>query len=442
MNNHLKSICLSLLIAALAPSNAFSQSTDEKIGAAMNVGDWFALDSIYAATPKDSINPYLEVLSRCLIGNRLNRPDVSIPAFKELLNSRQLDLDMLVQSVYMFGMDLSHEGHNTEAASMTKAVVTQTKQYLDSATVEGLSRAADRYAALAQYTPYQIEFPGDENPAVPFTIVPVGPKDKGSVHMHLSDSFINGLEADITFDTGAGVNMASPEMARRYNLVPMEGALITVAGMGKSTGYYAIAKELKIGNIIVKDVPFVVADMSSRNEEADAYFESFNLIVGSELMLQLKNLTIDFASSQITVAKEAQQRTGISPNLCFSSGMNLLTKGTILGAPVILCLDSGDAGFGSVDSDFYESHKEYVTAHGHLDKVRSAGVGGFDEVPCYYVPDMHVTLGGSTVTPAEFVVKLQPDATMDYQARIGLRTMLLFSKMHFNLVDFVLTTEY
>ena len=66
-----------------------AQSTDERIAHAMNTSDWFALDSIYNEAPKDSINPFLEVLSRGLLGNRLNRPNVSIPAFEDLLNNRQ-----------------------------------------------------------------------------------------------------------------------------------------------------------------------------------------------------------------------------------------------------------------------------------------------------------------------------------------------------------------
>lgn len=428
------------LIAALLPMSAFSQSIDEKIGLAMNSSNWFELDSLYNSVPKDSINPFLEVFSRCLIGNRLNRTDVSIPAFQELLNSGQLDLGNLVSSAQMFGIDLSREGYNAEAASMINSIVAQTKQYLDSAAIADLTLSANRYSALASYKPYQIEFPLSGEALIPFSIVPVGPKDKGSVHIHLTNSTINGIEADITFDTGAGVNMASQEMAEKYNLIPLEGAKITVGGIGKSDGYLAIAKEIKVGNIIVRDVPFVVASMSSYNEEADAYINSFNLILGSELMLKLKDLTLDFSKNQITVAKEIQPRRNIAPNLCFSSGMNLLTKGAVEGYPSLMCLDSGDASFGSVYSGFYELHPQLVTDTARADTIRAAGVGGVVQLPCFYVPDMAVTMGSNTVTPSEFVVYTQRDNSDSYDVRIGLRTMMLFDKVNFNMVDFVVTT--
>lgn len=427
------------IIACLVSSTAFPQSIDEKIGNAMNASDWFALDSIYSVTPKDSINPFLEVFSRCLIGNRLNRTDVSIPAFQELLNSHSLDMSNLISSMHMFGVDLSREGYNAEAASMINSILGQAEQYMDSATVSGLKSTANRYAALANYKPYQTMFPQSTRATIPFTIVPVGPKEKGSVLMHLQNSLINGLEAEITFDTGAGTNITSPEMAEKYQLIPLEGSRQTVVGVGKRDGYYAIAKELRMGDIVVKDVPFVVLSLSSDNEEADQYMDSFSIVVGGELMLRLKDLTIDFANRKITIPTEAPERSAARPNMCFSNGLNLLTKGTIRNVPATMCIDSGDASFGALSSYYYERDSTNIQSFGRLDTIRSAGIGGYTIMPCYILPETPVRIGGTTVEPSGLVVKTQNDG--GYDVNIGLRTLMLFSRVRFNMVDFVLTTE-
>lgn len=427
------------LLAGWVSLTAGALTIDERIGNAMNAADWFALDSIYKAAPKDSIHPFLEVFARCLTGNRLNRPDVSIPAFKELLNSQSLDLGNLVSSTHMFGMDLSRQGMNAEAASMINSVVDQTRQYLDPATIDGLTASANRYAALARYNPYMIDMPESPEARVPFTIVPVGPKDKNSVLMHLLDSSINGRDADITFDTGAGANMISSEMAAKYDLTPLDGTRITVAGVDRREGCIAMANEIKLGDITIRDVPFVVVDLSSGNDEADKYIGCFNIVVGSELMLRLKDLTIDFTNRRIVVPATAPQRGDATPNLCFSNGMNLLAKGAVGGEPILMCIDSGDAAFGSLNAGFYETNKELVDRRGRPDTLRHAGIGGVSIMPCYYVPDLPVALGGTTVVPAELVVKTRDDG--GYHFNLGLRTMMLFGKMRFNLVDFVLTTE-
>lgn len=437
----LRKFILAVLLGAGSLS-AFSQSIDEKIGDAMNASDWFALDSIYSATPKDSIHPFLEVYSRCLLGNRLNRPDISIPAFQELLStqSQNLDLGNLISSTYMLGMDLSRVGRNAEAASYTEAVISSARQYLDPMTLQGLTAVANRYASLAQYHPYQIEMPQGDMATVPFAIVPVGPAEKGSVHIHLTESAINGIAADITFDTGAGANIISVEMAEKYNLIPLDSARISVVGMADRTGEVAIAKELKIGDITIRDVPFIVMRLTSDNEEADQYFETFNIIVGSELMLQLKDLTIDFINRKITIPTVAPIRSGATPNMCFSSTMNLLAKGKLLDEQMLICLDSGDASFGVAGNKFYAANKEWIDRCGRHDSIRIAGIAGTAVEQCYYVPDLPVTIGETTVTPAEFVVKTQTAATPEnYDARIGLRTMMLYGAIRFNMVDFVVS---
>ncbi|WP_297071376.1 retropepsin-like aspartic protease [uncultured Duncaniella sp.] len=431
-------ICI-MFVAGLKFS---AQTIDEKIGKAMNESDWFALDSMYRTTPKDSIDPFLEVFSRCLLGNRLNRTDISIPAFQELLSTYSLDISNLASSIYMYGMDLSREGRNAEAASMINDIVSQTRQYLDSVTINRLTTTANRYSALSAYKPYQIEFPDGKEAIIPFTIVPVGPTEKGSVLMHLTQSYINGEEADITFDTGAGSNMISIEMAKRLNLIPLDSATITVIGVDRREGYIAIAKELKIGNIIVRDVPFTVISLSSDNKEADQYIECFNIVVGSELMLHLKDLTIDFFKRHITVPTAAPKRTDRPSNLCFSPTMNLLTKGTVLNTDLLMCIDSGDASYGSLNNDFYSANADYIKSHATLDSIREAGIAGVIVTECYKVPGMPVCIGGHMVFPPELTVKLGTDVMIgDYECNIGIKTLMLYQKVRFNLVDFVLTTK-
>lgn len=323
----MKKFILTLWIYLGSFSLGYSQSSDEKIADAMNNSDWFALDSLYQTEPRDSISDFFEIYSRCLIGNRLNRPDVSIPAFTELFNtqSENLDLGNLLNSSMMFAMDLSRIGDNEAAAKMLSSTLDSIRTHLDSTTIVGVQQFINQYEALSKYNPYKITF---ENSAgtIPFEIVPVGPEKNNSVLIHLRDSYINGVEADITFDTGAGVNIISKSLALKYNLIPLE-ASSTVGGVGIQNGNYAIAKELKIGDMIITDVPFYVINITTNNEEADKYIDCFNIVVGSELMLQLKDLTIDFVNHKITIPSVAPKRSQVFPNMCFSSSMNFIEQG-------------------------------------------------------------------------------------------------------------------
>lgn len=407
----------------------------------MNTSDWFALDSIYNEAPKGSINPFLEVFSRGLIGNRLNRPNVSIPAFEELLNnySASLDLSNLLNSAVMLSMDYSKVGDNAKAASVLTSVLDATRQHLDSAAIEGVQLYIDRYNSLAAYRPYTISIEGSHG-IVPFKLAPVGNPEKQAVLMKLENSTINGMEADIIFDTGAGVNIISDSLAQKLNLIPLE-AYNNVLGIGRQRAQYVIAKEIKLGNITVKDAPFVIVDFRVDNEEANRYMDCLSLVVGGELMLQLKDLTIDFENCEITVPAIAPEKSNIRPNMNFSPQMNLITKGIIHNNPMWICIDTGDASFGSLNGDFFEKNKDYVLANSTPETVRTAGIGGVHISEAYKLPDVNITMGGSSVTVPQITVNpVTNPLNSDCECNLGVKSLMQFGRIHFNMVDFTITT--
>lgn len=338
----------------------------------------------------------------------------------------------------MFAMDLGRSGDNATAGAVINSVLNSTKQYLDSATINTFQQQINQYTALSHYSPYTIKFES-ENGRIPFTIASVGKEGHESVLMRLTDSYINGMKTDITFDTGAAMNIISDSLARQFNLIPLNDSG-NVTGIGQASGKLAIAKELKIGNISITDVPFLVIDITSNNEEADKFMGCFNIVVGSELMLRLKDLTLDFVDRHICIPANPPCKTDIPSNICFSSQMNLLTNGVIHNNPMLMCIDSGDASFGSLGSNFYDKNKDFITSNFKMDTIRTAGIGGVHLSECYEMSGLKLTLGNNSVVIPNIIVLLQ-DSPNGYDCNLGLKTLMLFDKIRFNLVDFVLTTE-
>ena len=420
----------------------FSQSYDEKIAEAMNSGDWIALDSVYNEAPKDSIWDFLEVYSRCLIGNRLNRPEVSIPAFAELLqnHSEELDLGNLVSSSLMYAIDLSKLGKNKDAAELLNSILDATKQYLDSTNVAVIQNQLDLYTALSAYNPYTLSFQG-ETATIPISIIN-SENDKGS-RLKLDDCSINGIETDITFDTGAALNVISQEMADKLQLIPLDASVI-VGGINDVGGKYVLAKELKFGNLTVTDVPFVILPLETGNEEADKFLHQYGIIIGTPFMLQIKDFTIDFINNEITIPAIAPERTCQKPNMFFGDGLTFSAKGKVLNDPMSMHIDTGNADYADLGSQFYVNNKEFVETHGKLESVGRAGAGGVHKSEAYLVSDIPVELGGNTVVPAEILVAIEDlsdISALRFDCNIGLKTLMMFGKVHFNLIDFVLSTE-
>lgn len=431
-----------ILILVLSCIATKAQTIDERIGAAINSSDNFGLYDIYYNAQKDSIDPFLEVFSRCLIGNRFNRPDISIPAFDELLKkqSDRLDLNLLLQCSVMFSMDLSRVGKNEEAYNLMSAVLSSACQMVDSVSLSPYADMMDRYKAFTKYSPYSISISGEKGIA-PFDTIRVGKPDSKQYLMQITEAAINGHPANITFDTGAGVNVITDSLANAYGLELLD-ANVAATGVASSAGRYAVAKELKLGNITVKDVPFYVIDIRSHHEEADKYTNVFELVVGSELMLQLKDVTLDFSAKEIQVPLITSAPSNVRPNMSFSSDMNLLTAAETNQQPLLIKLDSGDSSYGRLNKAFFEANKDYLTSQCQSDTVNQAGVGGVWSVLCYKLQDATLNIGGNTVKLPSIQVQTeqQENHYMD-DNNLGLMSMMLFRKVRFNLVDMVFSTE-
>ena len=433
---------LFLIIIAIVCIAAKAQSIDERLGSAMNSSDHFGLYDAYYGAPRDSISPFMEIFSRCMIGNRFNRPDISIPAFNRLIKRHSGDLgpELRLQCAVMYSMDLSRVGRNKEACKVLSSALASAGNKVDRADLVAYKNMAEQYRALAKFSPYSISWDGERG-VIPFDTVPAGKPESRQYLMQLTEAQVNGRQARITFDTGAGANVITDSLAKIYGLELLD-AHVSATGVETSHGHYAIAKELKMGNITVRDVPFYVIDISSHNEKADQYLNALGLVVGSELMLQLKDVVIDFTTKEIQVPNTTALPSNERPNMCFSSGMNLLASAKVNGQPIQIVLDSGNAGYGNLNKAFFEANRDFLTSSCQTDTVNMAGVGGVWSILCYKLQDAGLDIGGSTIKiPYVSVQSKQQDEGYMAENNLGLKSMMLFRKVRFNLVDMAFSAE-
>lgn len=428
---------LSSIIVSLV---GYARNCDKPITDAIVASDWFALDSIYTGAPKDSISDFLEIYSRCLIGNRFNRTDVSIPAFTELFETQsgQMDLNTRLSSALMFAMDISRAGENQKAAHVLNSVISEVSSSGSMSSLESYRQFATLYSALSAFSPYRLAFDNDTVGTIPFALAQVGPKEKGNVVMRLKQSTLNGLEANINFDTGAGINIISEEVSAKYDLTPLNLTL-SVKGVRSSKGRYVMAKELKLGNITLRDVPFLVLPMSAKNKEGDKFFSKIEIIVGSEVMLHLKDVTLDFENNEIIVPAVPPVRSGERPNMHFSASMNLDAKVLVRDTPVVACIDTGNTSFGNLNHDFFKNNEDYVLSHSTKENFRVAGIGGVHKEKCYRTSDLPLTLGKSNVIVP--YLDVFADKKVGVKNNIGLRTLIQYKKIRFNMVDFCIFAD-
>ncbi|MDE7336054.1 MAG: hypothetical protein K2N10_07080 [Muribaculaceae bacterium] len=122
--------------------------------------------------------------------------------------------------------------------------------------------------------------------------------------------------------------------------------------------------------------------------------------------------------------------------------MNFLAAAEINNQPLLLLLDSGNANHGNLNKVFFEQNKEFLTSHCQSNIVRQGGVGGTWSTACYTLPDAKLTLGNNSVTIPEITVLTEEPGNGNVSDNcLGLKSMMLFKKLRFNLVDMTLSSE-
>lgn len=425
---------LSITASALIATLSFAQSTDEKVGAMMNAGQWFELRE-FMETGSDSIHPFLDLYGKAMIAHFFNRPEQAVKYCSDLLGSPHIALSNVASVGLLMCSDISKLGDNTGAAQSLESIDAAIKPYyshLDSSIVAAISTDIAKYKALSAYKVNTLK-PFGAKAIVSFTLVPVGTDSTKQEAMNLTGR-INGRGCDMTFDTGAGVNVISDSLAAAMQLDILDVDL-TARGIGLQSAKLAIAKELTIGELTIYNVPFFVMTILSGHHEADKYMSHFQIVVGKNIMESMKYFTIDFEDKTITVTSESGIPASVSPNLCLSSTNNYrLRCYTADGTPVILNPDTGDTSYGVLNSNMLPLIQSRYSLELAPENIRMAGAGGVLESRYYYVKKIPLSIGGVMVTIPEMPLLTSSSADhFEYDGRLGLATFMLFRSVLFDL---------
>lgn len=427
-----------VLICFIFCGNIYAQSANEIIASDVNTGQWFALERHLTESATDSVSPFMGLIGRAFTATKFNQPEESVEAFEELLNnySESLGLSNILMMSHLMANDLSKLGRNAEAAELINDIVEATRQHLDSVTIESFSNLAKQYEAFSHFTINRLILPDNESPRIEFDLDSIHTEDSNSCYMKLRNSLLNGKPLAFTFDTGAGVNIISDSLAVEYGIKPLD-ASVSAMGMDFQDGWLGLADEIKIGNIIIKNVPFYVITISTGNEEIDQDAKHLNMLLGIQVMQVLKEFTVDFTAREITVASSPASHPGIVPNMCYSNSLQLI--GNFNNGEIQAIIDTGDAEYCSLSKKYYLRHKEEIIAHGTPDTERTGGAGGIRVTEGYNLSDFHLTLDGHTVILPE--VYVSEDYQQESDGIIGIDALCLFKRLHFNMNDMTLTVE-
>ncbi len=410
-----------------------SQEADAAAGRCINEERWFELRDIYRAD-SSLMSPFMRAFSKTMLCQVFNRTAEANANILHLVRNYQEEMGMgnVCSMIMLYADNCSRLGDNAGAAATLGKFAAQVEQTADSSFVAELHRREEMYASLAQYRLYDI---AGGDCTVPFHTVQVADSTQA---MMFVEGKINGRAARMVFDTGAGYNVVTPDVARRYGMRIVAGQVLA-EGIRRNAGLVAVADSLCMGQLVVRNVVFAVLDMTIGNERAAGVMSSFSIILGQPLLRQFGKYAVSFADNSITLTRKSQPQHRI-PNMCMRN--TPMVEAVKDGRSIALTLDTGtpDTMFGNA---FYHDFSAEVARDGHWDIVGSAGYGGVGYDSVFRLPKVKLSVGGKTFALGNVPVSAMStgNALTAGYGRLGIDFFRLWKKVTVDNVNMTIEME-
>ena len=370
----------------------FAQDADSLAGKYLNESDWFRLQTLYRSD-STRMSPFIRCFSKAMLAQFLNKPAEANVSIRRLLSDYQKEIGFgnVTSMMTLMARNHSQLGQNKEAGQLLRKFVAQLQGKVDEKVTAPFVAQAERYEALARYNINHLATQTNNNP-VDFQLKEVG--DSGQVLMFMRGK-INGKTNDFIFDTGAGYNVITPELAQKYGLELLEGSIRT-EGTRTIQGRIAIAKHLVLGSITLENAPFLVLDVSQGNEMIKGMTAPLQLIIGQPFLRLFGKYTIDFAQRQIVFTRNTTPQD-VESNLTLTGGDIMQVKATKDGRMFPITLDTG-ATTTSMGPDYYKDFTTEVTRDGKWDIRGGSGYGGVVYNSVFVMPSISFEIGGKSMT--------------------------------------------
>jgi len=230
---------------------------------------------------------------------------------------------------------------------------------------------------------------------------------------------VNGRPEEFRFvlDTGSGISVISEETARALNVKPVAkgGFAKGIGGDGKFQIVYGFAREMDIGDVIVRNVPVYIRKFHSPG--VDGY-------IGLSLISKFIT-TVDYGEQMFTLERRSDESATAEVPGGVSLPLRLTSSGFLSGevqvegieSPLNFIVDTGASV--SVISDDIAAHDALVP-HAKTEKMRVIGSAGVTEdVPSFLLPKISFgTHSRSSITAIALDLDLINEASGFEQAGI------------------------
>lgn len=409
--------------------NISAQSADERIVTAINNERWFDLSELYGKHKAEIQTPILDPMLKFLTNHYSNQNDSALYYGAKLINEYNSELGGLVGNfIYLMSSDLARKGEYYKAASILK-------QYNNTLKAENkmperiFIAYENQYSAIAERGGFSVIKPKSD------VKVPIK-HENGLINIDIK---LNNYSCNAILDTGSGENIISKKMADKLGLYIYNFPGTTIGGISKEESSFAIADTLKIGNIIYKNIPFQVVDMTLDNEAANEAIDKLKLdcIIGMRSIFLMKEIKLDFSNNTLEIPESLSTRPSTaSPIYCSGEntlGLAIYDKKT--DQKIKALFDSGSV-ISELTTAYYQKNKKLFDVLIPTDSVKIAGIGNTEYHRTISIPWEYSFYNNDfKCVPISINTAEDNSATQNYDCLLGTPFMTRYKKIIINLND-------
>jgi hypothetical protein len=207
----------------------------------------------------------------------------------------------------------------------------------------------------------------------------------GLINIHVQSS---DIDTSFVFDTGAGMSSITESLAKKMKFRILPGNEINVAGFSNifNVVQIAVADELRIGDIVIHNEPFLVFKDEALTFAGGAY--KINGIIGFPVAKELGSITITPGALQINdlLLEDATTEKNLFIELLHPV-LFLKYKKKLLP----FNFDTG-AGSSQLSKKFFTAYRNEVTKSGQYKTNQNASAGGTRKYKAFMADNVHFML--------------------------------------------------
>jgi len=424
----MKNLVLLLLFAVsfTACTSKHNPSTERQLIQMLDKKDLFRLQTQFEEK-KSELSQSVVLYLEAHLHHSFNQTEQSLQTINALLGNYSKSLnDTLLCKIYEVKFDnLFKQSRYLESAEALKIAIDKYGYTMDSVDLADYRDEYNIIEPLKEFPPQKMHITTD-------LTIPLSHNKLGHTLMSVTKS---GQSEDFVFDTGANLSVVSESCAQRMGIRVLESS----SDIGNSTGSkvktkVGIADSLRIGNLLVENVVFLVMPDESLSFPEFNYF--IHGIIGFPVMYQMKEIAI--SRDSITVSSRPTKRS--LHNLFFDE-LSPIVRFEANGDTVLFKMDTG-ANTSEFSKQYFNTNKDKIIENATIKVVKRRGAGGIIENKVYELKNVHLKIGGQELTIPNIDVLTEELAfDKEFDGNLGQDVLSHFNKLILNFEDMYLAFD-